>query len=57
MKRAVKQFNVYLPIDLVRELKLAAVEREESLSSLVEKAIRKHLLDLRRRSPEARRRR
>ena len=57
MKRAVKQFNVYLPIDLVRELKLAAVEWEESLSSLVEKAIRKHLLDLRRRSPEARRRR
>jgi predicted HicB family RNase H-like nuclease len=56
MAREVKQFNVYLPVDLIRELKHQAIERESSLSSLVEQAIRRHLADLQRRSKERRKR-
>ncbi len=56
MSREVKQFNVYLPVELIRELKHCAIERELSLSSLVEEAIQKHLVDLQRKSKERRKR-
>lgn len=54
MSADVKQFNVYLPKDLIRELKHVAVEREVSLSALVEEAIRRHLTELRRRASNKR---
>ena len=56
MTREVKQFNVYLPVQLIRELKHCAIERESSLSSLVEDAIQKHLAALQRKSKKPRRR-
>ncbi len=56
MAREVKQFNVYLPVDLIRELKHCAIERELSLSSLVEEAIQKHLAELQQKSKERRKR-
>ena len=56
MAKEVKQFNVYLPVELIRELKHCAIERELSLSSLVEEAIHKHLAELQRKSKERRKR-
>jgi hypothetical protein len=41
--RDVKQFNVYLPVELIRAVKHHAVETEQSLSSIVEAALRAHL--------------
>ena len=41
--RAVKQFNVYLSVDTIREVKHHAVETEQSLSAIVEAALTEYL--------------
>jgi hypothetical protein len=42
-ERFVKQFNVYLPLDLIDEVKHYATETERSMSAIVEAALNDYL--------------
>lgn len=47
-----QQFNVYLPPELVREIKHAAIDERYSLSRYVEVVFREYLAQRRKENPE-----
>lgn len=47
-----QQFNVYLPVELIRSVKHHAVDTEQSLSAIVEAALSEYLGRVQRRGKE-----